>query len=182
MIKPLRQIILPSILLLLTGCISQYSITEAELENYLSDEIHFEVKEGNTFFGVEMRINNIDVTLGSKADTMSVSANSVIKVRNPLMPFKAEMKTTFEAIPWYDASNHSVYLRELKLVDISSSPKDFDKAIQQFSPQVMRFLTQFLETQPVYVLDTSESNQALIAEMTKRIEVVPGKLKLIFDE
>ncbi len=170
------------LILSLTGCVSQYNITEAELEGYLSDEIHFEVKEGNQLFGIEMRINNIDVSLGHKPEMMSVAALSVIKVRNPLMPFKAEMKTTFEAKPWYDASNHSVYLRELKLVEISSSPKDFDKAIQQFSPQVMKFLTQFLETQPVYVLDIKESNQALLAEMTKRIEVVPGKLKLIFDD
>ena len=170
------------VLLFLTGCVSQYSITESELEDYLSDEIHFEIKEGNQLFGIDMRINNIEVKLGHKADIMAVSATSVIKVRNPLMPFKAELETTFEAKPWYDAANHSVYLKDLKLVEIKSSPKDFDKAIQQFSPQLMRFLTQFLETQPVYVLDTNESNQALIAEMTKRIQVQPGKLQLIFDE
>ncbi|MEI6860256.1 MAG: DUF1439 domain-containing protein [Shewanella sp.] len=170
------------ILLLLTGCVSQYSITENELEQYLSDEIHFNIKEGNRLFGIDMRINNINVKLGYKTDIMSVSATSVIKIRNPLMPFRAELEATFEAKPWYDATNHSVYLRELKLVKVKSSPKDFDKTIQQFSPQLMRFLTQFLETQPVYVLDTSKSNQALIAEMTKRIQVEPGKLKLIFDE
>ena len=173
---------LSCVLLFLTGCVSQYSITESELEDYLSDEIHFEIKEGNQLFGIDMRINNIEVELGHKTDIMAVSATSVIKVRNPLMPFKAELEATFEAKPWYDATNHSVYLRELKLVEIKSSPKDFDKAIQQFSPQLMRFLTQFLETQPVYVLDTNESNQALIAEMTKRIQVQPGKLQLIFDE
>ncbi|EDP99609.1 DUF1439 domain-containing protein [Shewanella benthica] len=170
------------VLLFLTGCVSQYSITENELEDYLSEEIHFEIKQGNKLFGIDMHINNIEVKLGHKADTMAVSATSVIKVRNPLMPFEAELEATFEAKPWYDATNHSVYLRELKLVEIKSSPKDFDKAIQQFSPQLMRFLTQFLETQPVYVLDTNESNQALIAEMTKRIQVQPGKLQLIFDE
>ncbi|BAJ03992.1 DUF1439 domain-containing protein [Shewanella violacea] len=170
------------VLLFLTGCVSQYSITESELEDYLSDEIHFEIKEGNQLFGIDVRIQNIDVKLGQKVDIMMVSATSVIKIRNPLMPIRAELKTTFEAKPWYDASNHSVYLRELKLVEVKSSPKDFDKAIQQFSPQLMGFLTQFLENQPVYVLDTNDSNQALIAEMTKRIQVQPGKLQLIFDE
>ncbi|NRB25298.1 DUF1439 domain-containing protein [Shewanella sp.] len=170
------------VVLFLTGCVSQYSITESELEDYLADEIHFEIKEGNQLFGIDMRINNIQVKLGHKTDIMAVSALSVIKVRNPLMPFKAELEVTFEAKPWYDATNHSVYLKELKLVEITSSPKDFDKAIQQFSPQLMRFLTQFLETQPVYVLDTNESSQALIAEMTKRIQVQAGKIQLIFDE
>ncbi|WP_394390979.1 DUF1439 domain-containing protein [Shewanella woodyi] len=178
----LLSYIMPLTLLLLSGCVSQYSITEKELEGYLSDEIHFEVKEGNQLFGIEMRINNIDVNLGHKVDTMSVTADSIVKVRNPLVPFKAKMKTTFEAEPWYDADSHSVYLKQLRLVSIESNPKDIEKAVKQVAPQMMGFLTHFLETQPVYILDTSESNQALIAEMTKRIEVKPGKLKLIFDE
>ncbi|WP_299798642.1 DUF1439 domain-containing protein [uncultured Shewanella sp.] len=179
--KMLRYIA-PLLMLLLTGCVSQYSITESELEGYLSDEIHFEVKEGNQLFGIEMRINDIDVTLGHKPDTMSVSANSVIKVRNPLLPLSADMRTTFEAEPWYDSQSHSVFLRQLRLTNIESNPKDIEKAVKQVAPQMMSFLTHFLETQPVYVLDTSQSNQALIAEMTKRIEVKPGKLKLIFDK
>ncbi|ACA84627.1 DUF1439 domain-containing protein [Shewanella woodyi] len=178
----LLSYIMPLTLLLLSGCVSQYSITEKELEGYLSDEIHFEIKEGNQLFGIEMRINNIDVSLGHKVDTMSVTADSIVKVRNPLVPFKAKMKTTFEAEPWYDADSHSVYLKQLRLVSIESNPKDIEKAVKQVAPQMMGFLTHFLETQPVYILDTSESNQALIAEMTKRIEVKPGKLKLIFDE
>ncbi|GGI90522.1 hypothetical protein GCM10007978_30180 [Shewanella hanedai] len=178
----LLSCMLPLTMLLLTGCVSQYSITEEELEGYLSDEIHFEVKEGNQLFGIEMRINNIDVELGHKADTMSVTADSVIKIKNPLVPFKANMKTTFEAEPWYDAQSHSVYLKQLTLVSIESDPKDIEKAVKQVAPQMMGFLTNFLETQPVYVLDTSESNQALIADMTKQIKVEPGKLKLIFDE
>ena len=105
--------------------------------------------------------------------------SSVIKIKNPLVPFKANMKTTFEAEPWYDAQSHSVYLKQLTLVSIESDPKDIEKAVKQVAPQMMGFLTNFLETQPVYVLDTSESNQA---DMTKQIKVEPGKLKLIFDE
>ena len=177
----LRNLI-PFTFLLLTGCVSQYSITEKELAGYLTDEIHFEAKEGNQLVGIEIRINNIDVKLGHKADIMSVSAASLIKVKNPLMPFKAEIKTTFEAKPWYDAPSHSIYLKQLKLVSIESKPKDIEKAVKHIAPQMMTFLTKFLETQPVYILDISKYNQALTAEMTKEIEVRPGKLKLIFNK
>jgi hypothetical protein len=176
------NIALCSLLLLLTGCVSQYSITEKELEGYLSDEMHFEIKQGNQIFGIELRVNDIDVTLGEKADTMAVTASTRVKVRNPMLPISADITAKFEAQPWYDASNHSVYLRNLNLVKVESQPKDIEKAIGSIAPQLMGFLTQFLETQPVYVLDTQESNQALIAEMTKRIEVKPGKLVLVFDE
>ncbi len=168
--------------LLLTGCVSQYSITEKELSNYLNDEMHFEVKQGNQLFGIELKVNDVDVTLGKKAETMTISAQSLIRVRNPLMPIDAKLISEFEAQPWYDANTHSVYLRQLNLIKVESSPKDLGQAIEKVSPQIMSFLTHFLETQPVYVLDTKKSNQALIAEMTKRIEVVPGKLKLIFND
>ncbi|WP_051484694.1 DUF1439 domain-containing protein [Shewanella waksmanii] len=168
--------------LLLTGCVSQYSISERELEGYLSDEIHFEVKQGNQFFGIELTIAEIDVNLGDKPEIMAVTAHSLVKVRNPIMPFKAEVTTTFEAKPWYDPDKHAVYLKDLSLTKVESTPDDIEKAINPVAPQMMGFVRHFLETQPVYVLDTQDGNQALLAEMTKRIEVVPGKLKLIFDE
>jgi len=127
MLKLFNRLILPCVLLILTGCVSQYLITESELESYLSNEIHFEVKEGNQLFGIEMTIADIQVQLGNKPDTMSVSASSIIKVRNPLMPLQAKMTTTFEAEPYYDASTHSIYLKQLKLVSIESTPEDIEK-------------------------------------------------------
>ena len=178
----LLKLALAGAALLLTGCVSQYNITEKELEGYLSDEMHFEIKQGNKIFGIDLRVNDINVTLGDKPNTMGVSAATIVNVRNPMMPISAKLVTQFEAEPWYDASNHSVYLRNLQLVKVESKPKDIEKAIGSFAPQLMGFLTQFLETQPVYVLDTKESNQALIADMTQRIEVKPGKLVLVFDE
>ncbi|MGS0681724.1 DUF1439 domain-containing protein [Shewanella sp. 125m-7] len=178
----LLKVALASAVLLLTGCVSQYNITEKELEGYLNDEMHFEIKQGNQIFGIDLRVNDINVSLGNKPDTMAVSATTIVNVRNPLMPIRANLVTQFEAEPWYDASNHSVYLRNLQLIKVESKPKDIEKAIGSIAPQLMGFLTQFLETQPVYVLDTKESSQALIADMTKRIEVKPGKLVLVFDE
>ncbi|MCG9714426.1 DUF1439 domain-containing protein [Shewanella insulae] len=179
----MRSLALVGLLMLsLTACVSQYSISERQLTNYLNDEMHFEVKEGNRFFGIEMKINDVKVKLGHKADTMAITANSLIKVANPLMPIDATMTAEFEAKPWYDADQHGLYLKELNLVSLRSNPKDLEQAIGQVSPQIMGFMTHFLETQPVYVLDTQEGNQALIAEMTKRIQVVPGKINLIFKD
>ena len=179
----MRKLTLIGLLMLsLTACVSQYSISERQLSNYLNKEMHFEVKEGNRFFGLEMKINDVKVKLGHKADTMAITANSQVKVANPLMPLNATMTAEFEAKPWYDSDQHSLYLRELKLVKLTSNPKDLEQAMGELAPQVMRFITHFLETQPVYVLDTQEGNQALLAELAKRIEVAPGKINLIFKD
>ncbi|ABK50125.1 protein of unknown function DUF1439 [Shewanella sp. ANA-3] len=165
---------------LLGGCVTQYSISEHEMEQYLSKEIHFEVKQGNQLVGAQVRINDISVRLGEKPDTMSVSAATQVSITNPIFPLKAQLSTTFEAKPWYDSATHSVYLRQLELVKVESTPKDIEKAISSATPQVMGYLRHFLENQPVYVLDTKDSNQALMAKMTESIQVVPGKLVLKF--
>jgi len=44
----------------------------------------------------------------------------------------------------------------------------------------MGFLRSYLENQPVYTLDTRDSNQALMAKMTKEIAVQQGKLVVKF--
>ncbi|QYJ78641.1 DUF1439 domain-containing protein [Shewanella acanthi] len=165
---------------LLSGCVTQYSITEQEMEQYLNKEIHFEVKQGNQLVGAEVRINDISVKLGEKPDTMSVSAATQVSIKNPIFPLNAKLATTFEAQPWYDSTTHSVYLRKLELVKVESTPKDIEKAINMVTPQVMGYLTNFLESQPVYVLNTKDSNQALMAKMTESIQVAPGKLILKF--
>ena len=178
--KKLSRTICLGLTVLLGGCVSQYSITEQEMEQYLSKEIHFEVKQGNQLVGIDVRINDISVKLGQKPDTMSVSTSTKVSINNPIFPLNAKLTTTFEAKPWYDSATHSIYLRQLELVKVESTPKDIERAISSATPQVMGYLRQFLENQPVYVLDTQDSNQALMAKMAESLQVAPGKLVLKF--
>ncbi|ABI70051.1 DUF1439 domain-containing protein [Shewanella frigidimarina] len=168
------------LLLLLTGCASQYSITESEIEQYLNKDMHFEVKQGNKLIGVSLKLNDMQVVLGAKPNTMAVTAATMITVNNPLLPIHAKLKTTFEAVPWYDSNTKSVYLRQLTLVKVESEPADIERYISQATPQLMGFLRNYLENQPVYTLDTRDSNQALMAKMTKEIAVQQGKLVVKF--
>ena len=178
--KKLSRTICLGLTVLLGGCVSQYSITEQEMEQYLRKEIHFEVKQGNQLVGIDVRINDISVKLGQKPDTMSVSASTKVSINNPIFPLNAKLTTTFEAKPWYDSATHSIYLRQLELVKVESTPKDIERAMSSATPQVMGYLRQFLENQPVYVLDTQDSNQALMAKMAESLQVAPGKLVLKF--
>lgn len=169
-----------SLLLVLTGCASQYSITESEIAQYLNKDMHFEVKQGNKLIGVSLKLNDIQVVLGQKPNTMAVTAATVINVNNPLVPLHARLKTTFEAVPWYDGNTKSVYLRQLNLVKVESEPADIERYITQVTPQLMTFLSHYLATQPVYTLDVNDTNQAMMAKMTKEIIVQQGKLVIKF--
>lgn len=169
-----------SALLLLSGCVSQYSISEGEMASYLNKEIGLEVKDNSGPLGARVSVNQIEVKLGHKADTMAITATSLAEVKTPLIPLRATLTTTFEAKPWYDKQAHGVYLRDLQLVDVSANPAELKRLLQDLAPELMRVVRSFLESQPVYVLDTQDSAQAKLAEMTERITVKPGKLVLEF--
>lgn len=174
------KLIFVSVLLLLTGCASQYSITENEIENYLNNEMHFEVKQGNQIIGINLVLNDMQVSLGDKPNTMGLTATTLVRVRNPLMPISAKLQTTFEAQPWYNSETKSIYLRNLNLVNVRAEPADIEQTLTAITPQVMGFLRGFLESQPVYTLDVNDSNQALMAKMTKELSVQKGKLVVKF--
>ncbi|WP_371998378.1 MULTISPECIES: DUF1439 domain-containing protein [unclassified Shewanella] len=167
-------------MLLLTGCASQYSITESEVEDYLNNEMHYEVSQGNQIFGLQLKLNDMEVELGHKPNTISVTALTEMGVKNPFKSISADMEITFEAEPWYDVESKSIFLKKLDLVSVKSEPADIEQMLKPITPQLMIFLRTFLESQPVYVLDTNDSNQALMASMTKAIEVQKGKIVIKF--
>ncbi|WP_144211951.1 DUF1439 domain-containing protein [Shewanella donghaensis] len=168
------------LMLLLTGCAAQYSISESEVEDYLNNEMHYEVSQGNQVFGLQLKLNDMEVELGHKPNTISVTAQTKMAVKNPFKSIKADLVTTFEAEPWYDVETKSIYLKKLDLVEVKSTPADFEQMLSSITPQLMSFLRTFLESQPVYVLDTNDSDQALMASMTKAIEVQKGKIVIKF--
>jgi hypothetical protein len=176
----LNKLVTLGLSLLLGACATQYSVSEAEMQQYLNRELRIDAKQSKGPMGAEFRLLDVKVRLGEKPETMAVSAHSRITLKTPLMPLSANLRATFEAKPWYNSDNHSIYLRELKLVEVESDPRELQQALNLVSPQLMAAISRLLETQPVYVLDTKDSNQALMAKMTKRIEVQPGKLALIF--
>ncbi|MBT1446396.1 DUF1439 domain-containing protein [Shewanella sp. JM162201] len=166
---------------LLSGCISQYSISEREMESYLNREIGLEIKDKSGPLGARLSVNQVEVTLGHKPDTMAVKATSLAELKTPLVPLRATVTATFEAKPWYDKNAHGVYLRGLELVSLESSPPELKQLLTGVTPELMRAVRTYLESQPVYVLDTRDKAQGKLAEMTEKITVKPGKLVLEFN-
>jgi len=165
---------------LLGGCVSHYSISEAEIASFLDSRLSQDMSKDKVLHSAAIRVNQVEVRLGHKPDTMAVKATSVLELKALFVPLRASLTAEFEAKPWYDSERHSVYLRDLNLVRVESSPKELSRALQGISPQLMLVLRTYLESEPVYVLDTHESKQALMAEMAKRIKVQPGELVLEF--
>ncbi|NKF51982.1 DUF1439 domain-containing protein [Shewanella sp. WXL01] len=179
-LKHLAKWLTIATLSVLAGCASQYSISEREIENHLNKEMHFEVNQGNRLIGMSINLNDKEVSLGDKPDIMALTANAKVSVNNPLMPMSAKLTLTFEATPWYDKSSKSIYLRGLNMTKVSAEPEEIENALKQISPQLINFVSSFLQTQPVYTLDERDSNQALMAKFAEEIKVETGKIVIKF--
>ncbi|GLS83544.1 DUF1439 domain-containing protein [Paraferrimonas haliotis] len=178
-----KQALIITIAILAQGCASKYSVSEGELEGYIQEHVGYETKTVSTpVFRTEVSLNDISVTLGHKQDTMKVSAQSKIKVSNPLFPLSASVFVEFEAKPYYNAEQQALYLRELQLVSMKSDPPQLNEALSYITPQTIQFLRYFLESQPVYRLDQKQWSQAVLAKFTKGVEVTPGYINFSFTD
>ncbi|MBR9728695.1 DUF1439 domain-containing protein [Shewanella intestini] len=160
----------------LAGCASQYSISEREIEQHLNKKMHFSVDQGNRLVGLAITLNDMNVSLGDKPDTISLSAVADIKVTNPLFPLKAGLIATFEAKPWYDKNTKAIYLKQLQLLNVKAEPEELQEHLAVVIPPLMTFIRGYLESKPVYILDESDSRQALMAKLATEIKVEKGKI------
>lgn len=167
--------------LYLGGCASQYSISEQQVEHYLNDKLAkpYQVKEGSS--ALSLGFSSVSVTLGAKPGVMAVTAAAEMKIATPIIPIKAELQAVFEAKPVYDHTSHSVFLKDLQLVQLTSTPAKLQRLLGGVTPQLMDMARTLLENQPVYVLNTHNSTQAKLAEITKDIKVERGELVLQFE-
>lgn len=169
-----------AMIFVLSGCVSHYSIFENDISHYLDKKLTFTIKQGNEFLGAELILNHVQIKLGQLPNKITIIGHSHIKITNPFVPFKASLLAEFSATPWYDKKNHSVYLKDLKLIKIESAPKNIAYAINDVSPQLVQHLRKYFENNPIYQLTTDDIRQALLAKITEQIKVEPGKLVLVF--
>ncbi|MCL1076419.1 DUF1439 domain-containing protein [Shewanella dokdonensis] len=177
----MKYLLLLVAILYLAGCASQYSISEQQVEHYLNDKLakQYQLKEGSS--ALSMGLRSMSVTLGDKPGVMAVTARAEVKLATPIIPLRAELQATFAAKPMYDRSSHSIFLKDLQLLQLTSTPAKLQQLLSGVTPQLVEMTRTLLENQPVYVLDSHNSTQAKLAKITQDIKVEKGKLVLQFE-
>lgn len=176
----MRVLTLLLVTLGLGGCAASYTVTESELEGYLNDALRKEQKaELSPGLSARMTLSDIEVTIGEEPDRVAIRTRSSVKVNTPLIPLRAELAFTFNATPWYDRNDHSLYLRDVSLSDVSASPKELEQALIPLSREAMQVVQLFLENQPVYQLDQQGWQEDLLRQFGRELKVQPGQLEFI---
>ncbi|MCP3701029.1 MAG: DUF1439 domain-containing protein [Aliivibrio sp.] len=170
--------------LTLSGCTS-YSITEKEMTDYLSDEIHVDKSVGIPgFLYAQVNVENVDVQIGRiEADRISVFANTTADVQM-LDEIKQHLSLTleFSAVPEYDKETGEIYLKSLRLEKFEDKNQKLSPELTSLLKPAVSIIGYALSNEPAYKLNADKLKESLIKSAKPNLVIKNNKLVIeLFD-
>ncbi|PJG57862.1 lipoprotein [Aeromonas cavernicola] len=179
----LKKLCLLSLTLLLGGCsLTQYNVSESEINQYLKEQVAFEKQLGIPgIISSKIRLDEMQSRIGrSQADRIELDAAGDLQVSSPLGSQQMKIRFALRARPDYVADQGAIYLRDLELISVKTEPADIGAALTPLLPTFNQSFSLFLSQTPVYRLDSRRKNEAMIKEKVEALKVEPGRLVIPF--
>ncbi|MGY3856396.1 MULTISPECIES: lipoprotein [Aeromonas] len=180
----LKHLLLLPFALLLAACssLTQYSVSESEINQYLKERVAFQKEIGIPGI-MSSRISLDDLTsrIGrTRSDRVELDAAGDLQVASPLGSQQMKVRLSLSARPDYVADQGAIYLRDLELISVKTEPADVGAALTPLLPTFNQSLSLFLSQTPVYRLDGNRQNEARIKDKVEALKVEPGRLVIPF--
>ncbi|MFE8072400.1 DUF1439 domain-containing protein [Marinobacteraceae bacterium S3BR75-40.1] len=171
------------LLLLLQGCatFSPYSLSEANLESYFSDQVkRFDREQLQNGSPLSVRLNDADIQIGPEGrDTVQLGVDGEVALNAFLARIPVGVQLKVEGTPVYEPDEKAIYIRRLKLLDSKIQSDYINQDLKPVTDSVMRAVSQLLETMPVYRLNESDFSTQIIGMIRPEIRIEPGRLVLV---
>lgn len=164
--------------LAISGCAS-YSITEQDMTNYLHDNVNFEQSVGieNVMYA-QVSVDDLQVKIGrTDAERVSVFANTNAEVQMlNADKIGLDLALEFSAIPTYQAESGEIFLKSLRLEQFNESKQKLTPEIKALIKPAVSMIGYALSEYPVYKLDNSKVQEALLKSAEPNLVVKDNKL------
>ncbi|OCH29411.1 hypothetical protein A6E12_00115 [Aliivibrio fischeri] len=173
-----------SCVLSLSGCAS-YSVTEQEMTDYLSNEVHVEKSVGIPgVLYAQVNVEDVNVTIGRvDANRIAVYANTTadVEIMNQLTQNLA-LSLEFSAIPEYDKKTGEIYLKALRLEKFEDQNGELPQDIAALLKPAVSIIGYALSNEPAYKLDSNKLKESLIKSSELNLVIKNNKLVIeLFD-
>ncbi|MGF1731503.1 DUF1439 domain-containing protein [Photobacterium kasasachensis] len=149
----------------LSSCAS-YSVTEAEIQDYLDSRAAFERTVGIKGLAyANVKFSDIKVGIGRVADDrVSLDAKSQAKLMiSGQRQQEVAIDVSFSAVPYYDKDEGAIFLNDLEVESLELTPDELTSfASKQLLSSVVEMVGQLILTQPVYRLDEEDTKQSML--------------------
>lgn len=168
---------------LLGGCagFSPYSISEGTLEKYLQDELRaFDSEQLRMGSPLSLNVDRVDLDVGPDgSDLIVLDLGGQVALNAFLTRLPVDLRLKLEGAPVYDSQEKAIFIRRLKLLDSRIESPLISQDLKPLTDNVMRLVSQLLETVPVYRLDEARMAPRLMSMMDLDIRVAPGRLVFV---
>lgn len=168
--------------ILISGCSSyNYTISEDELEEYLDSHFKYEQRlEVQGLAKLTANFDHLNVELGREDnERIAVSGKATMSINSLFKDIDASLTGQFSAIPWLDTKEGAIYLKDLEVDSVTIEPGNFKPLVHPFAEQIINALNNYLENEPIFVLDKHDFRQSIALKLGQSIEVKPGKIDFV---
>ncbi|QLB19049.1 DUF1439 domain-containing protein [Mannheimia granulomatis] len=159
-------------------------ISEQEVNNYLATKLAEKVplkdKVGiPQLFELDYHLHSLSSQIGRTEDkkvAISGVVDGILKARGK--KYDASITLNMDTTPYYDSQKGALFLKDIRLLNWSATPSKYQSELQMFLPVLVDGLNSFLSNNPVYTLDESKAQEAMVKKFGKAIVVENGSIKL----
>ncbi|WP_189404640.1 DUF1439 domain-containing protein [Alteromonas halophila] len=181
----MKKLLLGGLTLLLAGCaglaqLSAYSVTQAELATLLEKQLVAQERRVRVLgIPLQLTIDEVATKIGPD-DRNVVQLGSVATTTVDVfgLTYDARVRLKVEGQPFYDNDKKAIFLRSLTLLDSTVDAGGYRGNLTPLTREFKGVLNRYLETNPVYRLDTSNTAINLLTKVPLQLDVESGKLVL----
>ncbi|WP_192456726.1 lipoprotein [Musicola keenii] len=172
---------------LLSGCgpLTQYSLSEQEINQYLQQHNDYQKQLGVPgVIDANIVLTELNSQIGrTEPGKVTLSGNAKVNIASLLGNQTADMKLTLKAQPVFNKEQGAIYLKDLELVSYQVEPEKLQSLLQTLTPYLNQSLKNYFDQKPAYVLNPEHSNkEALAKKLAKGIDVKPGQLVILLTD
>lgn len=163
-----------------TSTASAYSISEQEINNYLTKKSVIQNKVGIPFlFELDYKLRDLQTKIGqneNKKVEISGAMDGIFQLQNKQFP--AQLNLVFDTVPYYDPAKGQIYLKDIRILRWSGSPEKYMAQLQGAMPFISENLSAIMSQMPIYTLDEKNPKELLIKKFAQGIKVENGKIEV----
>ncbi|MEZ2695921.1 lipoprotein [Hafnia alvei] len=173
--------------LVLAACnkLTQYTITEQDMNQYLQKYNNFQKQIGiSGLVDADITVDQLNSQIGrTDPNKVTLTGHAKVNISSILGPQTSDLQITLQAQPVYNSEQGAIFLRDMELTDYTVKPEKMSGVMKAVVPYLNQSLKTCFNEKAVYTLDPNKSEkEALAKKLAKGIEVKPGEIIIPFTD
>ncbi len=149
--------------LVLAACnkLTQYTITEQDMNQYLQKYNNFQKQIGiSGLVDADITVDQLNSQIGrTDPNKVTLTGHAKVNISSILGPQTSDLQITLQAQPVYNSEQGAIFLRDMELTDYTVKPEKMSGVMKAVVPYLNQSLKTYFNEKAVYTLDPNKSEK-----------------------